>query len=159
MRWRGYTDGRATLTRRYLEGDAAAIHPAGASENVEAAEISGWNESGKAVEAERGDDTGDGVEAAPEPDADTFEPGLRGAALMKHDQKQLNALLERAKQVLGSEEAKALTQSKARLSIFSTMMDNVIRAQGEPSKVTDEQIATVFQATHKAFPESIDKLL
>jgi hypothetical protein len=35
-----------------------------------------------------------------------------------HDQKQLNALLERAKQVLGSEEAKALTQSKARLSIF-----------------------------------------
>ena len=111
MRWRGYTDGRATLTRRYLEGDAAAIHPAGASENVEAAEISGWNEGGEAAEAGRADDTGDSVEAAPEPAADTFEPSLRGAAFMKHDQKQLNALLERAKQVLGSEEAKALTQS------------------------------------------------
>ena len=100
MQWKDDTDDRATLTRRYLEGGPAAIHPAGASENVEAAEISGCNEGGETTEAGRADDTGDSFEASPEPAADAFEPSLRGAA-----------------------------------------------------------IAHVFQATHKAFPESIDKLL
>ena len=81
LRWKGDTDDRATLVRRYLEGGPALIRPGGTSENVDAAVASGFAESGDAVEDGGEPDAQRDAAAPAEPADDKFEPGVRGAAL------------------------------------------------------------------------------
>lgn len=81
LRWKGDTDDRATLVRRYLEGGPALIRPGGTSENVDAAVASGFAEGGDAVEDGGEPDAQRDAAAPAEPADDKFEPGVRGAAL------------------------------------------------------------------------------
>lgn len=81
LRWKGDTDDRATLVRRYLEGGPAAIRPEGTSENVDAAAISSGAAVGGALEEGRGPVSQGDAGAPAQPADDASEPGIRGAAL------------------------------------------------------------------------------
>ena len=75
---------------------------------------------------------------------------------MPYDQKQLDDLYLRAKQVLGSEATQTLVSSNVRLDAFSTAMLRATKAMGSPDKVTDEQILGALQIAHEVFPVQLE---
>lgn len=78
--------------------------------------------------------------------------------MMQHDQKQLDALYSRAKEVLGSEAVQTLTSSAPRLDAFLVAMKRATDAMGAPEKVTDEQILGAMQIAHEVFPVELETL-
>ena len=76
---------------------------------------------------------------------------------MNYDQKQLIALFERAKKVLGPQASRTL-RSKPRGSAFSTAISRTLRAVGNPENVTDEQILSAYQIAHNVFPVELEVL-
>ena len=75
---------------------------------------------------------------------------------MPYDQKQLDDLYLRARQVLGSEATQTLVSSNVRLDAFSTAMLRATKAMGSPDKVTDEQILGALQIAHEVFPVQLE---
>ena len=75
---------------------------------------------------------------------------------MPYDQKQLDDLYLRAKQVLGSEATQTLVSTKQRGQAFSVALDKAIKAMGSPDKVTDEQILGALQIAHEVFPVQLE---
>lgn len=75
---------------------------------------------------------------------------------MPYDQKQLDDLYLRARQVLGSEATQTLVSSNVRLDAFSTAMLRATKAMGSPDKVTDEQILGALQIAHEVFPVKLE---
>ena len=74
---------------------------------------------------------------------------------MKYDPKQLDALLRKANQVLGSSTS-LLDSSKPREMAFLKALQLTTDAVGGPEKVTDEQILGAFKTALDVWPEKAE---
>jgi len=74
-----------------------------------------------------------------------------GQTTPRYDPKQLDALLRRANQVLGSSTT-LLDSSKPRETSFLKALQLTTDAVGGPEKVTDEQILGAFETALEVWP-------
>lgn len=76
---------------------------------------------------------------------------MSGPTSSKYDPKQLDALLRKANQVLGSS-TDLLQRSKPRETAFMKALQLTTDAVGGPEKVTDEQILGAFETALEVWP-------
>ena len=75
---------------------------------------------------------------------------------MTYDQKELDALFLRAKEVLGPEASREIVSAKPRCDAFCTAMARATKAMGGPNNVTDEQILGALEIAHEVFPLELE---
>ncbi len=75
---------------------------------------------------------------------------------MTYDQKQIDDLYLRVRQVLGPEASMTLARARPRLDAFSTALSRAVRAMGSPEKVTDAQIFGALEIAHEMFPVQLE---
>jgi len=75
---------------------------------------------------------------------------------MTYDQKQIDDLYLRVRQVLGPEASMTLARARPRLDAFPAALSRAVRAMGSPEKVTDAQVFGALEIAHEVFPVELE---